>query len=82
MEKKDFDFFMGNPNISYEKLVEVGLETGFMERIRVVDPLDFLSAVCLESAIGIASYNDLAAHLAAESNLSVSRQAIWNRVGR
>jgi Transposase DDE domain len=80
MGKKDFGFFMGNPNISHEKLVGLALGTGFIERKRMIDPVDFLSAVCLESAIGTASYNDLAAHLAAKNNLSVSRQAIWKKV--
>jgi hypothetical protein len=79
-EKKDFYFFIGNPNISYGKLDEIALETCFVERIRVVSPLGFLSSVCHESVIGIASYNDLAAHLASENNLSVSRQAIWKKV--
>ena len=80
MKKKDFDFLMENLNINYEKLVEIALGTDFIKRKRLIDPLDFLSAVCLESAIGIASYNDIAAHIDADSSLSVSRQAIWKKV--
>lgn len=79
MEKNYLGYFTDKLGISYEKLVEIALVTGFMERKRSVDPQDFLSAVCLESAMGTASYNDLAAHLAAKNNVSVSRQAIWKK---
>lgn len=80
MNKNDFTFLMDKLNISCDKLVEMACETGFIKRRRRIDPLDFLSAVCGESSIGIASYNDLAAHIEGDKNLSVSRQAIWKKV--
>ena len=69
-----------NLNISYEELVEIAFETGFIKRKRLIDPLGFLSAVCIEATIGIASYNDIAAHMDADNGASVSRQAIWKKV--
>ncbi|MDP3358337.1 MAG: transposase [Lutibacter sp.] len=41
--------------------------------------MDFLSAVCTESAIGISSYNNIAAHIGADSGSCVSRQALWKK---
>lgn len=80
MKKKDFGFLMENLMINYEELVEIAVETGFVKRKRLIDPLDFLSAVCLGSAMGITSYNDIAAHMDADSGLSVSRQAIGKKM--
>ena len=80
MQKNDFSLLMENLNINKEKLIEIAVETGFIKRKRLIYPLDFLSAVCTESAIGIASYNDIAANIEADSSLCVSRQAIWKKV--
>lgn len=80
MKKKDFGFLMENLAINYEELVEIAVRTGFVKRKRLIDPLDFLSAVCLGSAMGITSYNDIAAHIDADSGPSVSRQAIGKKV--
>jgi len=79
MQKNDFNLLTGNLNINNEKLIEIALETGFIKRKRLIYPLDFLSAVCTESAIGIASYNDIAARIDADSGLCVSRQALWKK---
>jgi len=80
MQKNDFNLLMGNLNVNNEKLIEIALETGFVKRKRLLCPLDFLSAVCTESAIGIASYNDIAARIDTDRGLCVSRQAIWKKV--
>jgi len=80
MRKKDFGFLMKKMRINYDELVDIALGTGFVKRKRLIDPLDFLSALCLRSAMGITSYNDIAAHIDADSGLSVSRQAIWKKV--
>ena len=80
MQKNDFNLLMKNLNINNEKLLEIAFETGFIKRKRLIYPLDFLSAICTESAIGIASYNDIAAHIDADTGLCVSRQAIWKKV--
>jgi len=80
MQKNDFNLLLENLNINNDKLIEIAIETGFIKRKRLIYPLDFLSAVCTESAIGTASYNDIAAHIDADSGLCVSRQAIWKKV--
>lgn len=80
MKKNDFGFLMENLMINYKELVEIAVGTGFIKRKRLIDPLDFLSAVCLGSTVGITSYNDIAAHIDADSGLSVSRQAIGKKV--
>ena len=80
MSKNDFNFLMENLNINTEKIVAIALESGFVKRKRLINPSDFLSAVCTESAIGIASYNDIAARIDVDGELSVSRQAVWKKV--
>ena len=80
MKKNDCNFLMGNLNINNEKLMEIALETGFIIRKRLISPLDFLSAVCAQAACGTTSCNDIAAHMDADSGLSVTRQAIWEKV--
>lgn len=80
MRKNDFNLLIEKLSINNEKLNEIAFETGFIKRKRLIYPLDFLSAVCIESAMGIASYNDIAAHIDADSGLCVSRQAIWKKV--
>lgn len=66
--------------IDYKVLVEIALGTGFVKRKRLIDPLNFLSALCMRSVGGITSYNDIAAHIDADSGLSISRQAIGKKV--
>lgn len=81
MKKKGSGFLMENLLlINEEELFEIACQTGFIKRKRLIHPLEFLSAVCLTSATGIASYNDIAAHIDADSGLVVSRQAIWKKV--
>ncbi len=48
----------------------------------LVEPADILYAVCCESIHGTVSFNDLAAKIDAEINISVSRQAIAKRTGK
>ena len=78
--ENDFNLMLENLNISNEQLVELAFETGFMKRNRLIYPMDFLSALCTESAIGLASYNDIAAHIDVHRGLCVSRQAVWKKV--
>lgn len=81
MRKKRSGFLMENLLlINQEELFEIAFQTGFIKRKRLIHPLDFLSAVCLAAATGITSYNDIAAHIDADSGLAVSRQAIWKKV--
>ena len=80
MKKNDFNTLMKNLNVNNEKLIEIALATAFIQRQRLIDPLDFLSAVCTESACGIASCNDIAAHIDTDSGFFISRQAIWKKV--
>lgn len=80
MRENDFNFLMKNLNISNEKIADLALEAGFIKRKRLINPLCFLSAVCTESAMGIASYNDIAARMDVDGGLSVSRQAVGKKV--
>lgn len=80
MNKNDFILLVEQLNIHNGVLEKIALETGFIKRERLITALDFLCAVCMESACGIASYNDIAAHLDADCGLSVSKQAIWKKV--
>lgn len=80
MQKNDFNVLLENLNITNEKLIEIAFKTGFIKRKRLIYPSNFLSALCTESSIGIASCNDIAAHIDTQSNICVSRQAIWKKV--
>lgn len=80
MEKIDFNILLESLNINKDELDKIAFETGFITRHRLIEPLDFLSAICNESTLGIASYNDIAAHIDADCGPCVSRQAIWKKV--
>ena len=80
MEKNDFILLVEHLNINNGTLEKIALETGFIKRERLITASDFLCAVCVESAYGIASYNDIAAHIDAQGDLSVSKQAIWKKM--
>jgi hypothetical protein len=81
---------MKNPSDPVELFVCAGLdrdnirklafETGFCKRApRKIQPSDFLTHLCLQSAEGTVSYNDLAARIEAYAGVAASRQAYWER---
>jgi len=78
MDKKDFIFLMENLNISNDYLDTIAFQTGFIKRNRSIKTHNFLSTICIESVNGIASSNDIAAHMEGDSN--VSRQAVWKKM--
>lgn len=80
MDKKDFIFLMENLNINKQYLNTLALQTGFIKRNRSIKAHNFLSAICIESANGITSCNDIAAHMDVKSYSNVSRQAIWKKM--
>ena len=65
-------------NINKDELVSLARQTGFIQRIRKIDSLDFMYS--MESMHGIASYNDIAATFENINGNSISRQAIWKEV--
>lgn len=66
--------------LSRKKIRKLAFETGFFKRNsgKITAP-DFLVHLCLESISGTASYNDLAARIEAQTGISASRQAYWER---
>ena len=78
MDKKGLIFLMENLNISNDYLDTLASQTGFIKRNRSIEAQNFLSAICIESVNGIASCNDIAAHMEGDSN--VSRQAVWKKM--
>src|ERR1700712_1596451 len=82
MTKKDFLALLNAIGIDADKLEEIAINTGFKIRKGLVEPADILYAVCCQSVYGTVSFNDLAAKIDAESNVSVSRQAIAKRAGK
>lgn len=67
-------------NISAQELLILAKDTGFMQRIRKIDSLDFMYSLAYESMHGIASYNDIAASIENIKRTSISRQAIRKKV--
>jgi hypothetical protein len=82
MKKSDFLALLQALNIDPDKLEEIAMNTGFKMRKGLVEPADILYAVCCESVHGTVSSNDLAAKIDAETNVSVSRQAIAKRTSK
>lgn len=82
MKKNDFLTLLKAMSIDGDKLEEIAISTGFKMRKGLVEPADILYAVCCESIHGTVSFNDLAAKIDAETNISVSRQAIAKRISK
>lgn len=80
MRKKDFIKLLNTLDINEKELLLLSLESGFIQRRRKVDSLDFLYTLSIESIRGIASYNDIAVSMENENYISISRQAIWKKV--
>lgn len=80
MKKNDFDELLQKIKISQESVAQLARETGLITRERSVTAQELLYSICNESTCGIVSYNDIAAQIEAECQISVSRQAIWKKV--
>jgi DDE family transposase len=82
MTKSDFLALLKAMDIDAGKLEEIAINTGFKMRKGLIEPADILYAVCCESVHGTVSFNDLAAKIDAETNVSVSRQAIAKKTSK
>ncbi len=80
MKKQDFLELLNSLGINDKELRTFSLETGFVQRVRKIDAVDFLYSLALESISGTASYNDIAGAIEIENGTSVTRQAIWKKV--
>jgi hypothetical protein len=80
MKKEDFLKLLSMLGINEKELLSLSLETGFVQRVRKIDSLDFLYSLVSESMNGITSYNDIACLIEIENRTSISRQAIWKKV--
>lgn len=79
MNKNDFVNLLEDTGIDQKRLEKIAFDSGFIVRKRLITASDLLYSFCMESADGIVSYNDIAAHIDAECGVSVSRQAIWKK---
>jgi len=79
MEKNTFIKLLEEIGISEEYISELALETKLIIRKRQLTGIDLLYAFCNESIDGSTSYNDIAAQIDAECNISVSKQAVWKK---
>lgn len=62
-------------------ILRIAYDTGFCKRASgKIDVPDLLRYFCEESIKGTVSHNDLAAKIQAETGVSVSRQACWERI--
>lgn len=74
-----FDLF-ACADLDRDKIQQLALQTGFCQRDSgKIRASDFLVHLCLESVSGTVSYNDLAARVQAQTGISASRQAYWER---
>jgi hypothetical protein len=80
MRKDDFVSLFNMLTINEEKLLSLSQETGFIQRVRKIDSLDFLYSLSMETMKGIASYNDIASSIENDNGIAISRQAIWKKV--
>jgi hypothetical protein len=82
MKKSDFLALLKAMNIHANQIEKIATDTGFLIRKSLVEPADILYAICCESTHGTVSFNDLAAKIDAETDVSVSRQAIAKKTGK
>lgn len=80
MTKEDFVQSINMLNISSKELLSIARDTGFIQRMRKIDSLDFMYSLAKESMQGIASYNDISAAFENINGTPISRQAIWKKV--
>lgn len=80
MRKDDFIKSLNMLNISTEELLSLARDTGFIQRLRKIDSLEFMYSLAKESMQGIASHNDIAASMENINGTPISRQAIWKKV--
>lgn len=80
MGKEDLIESFNILNISEEELLNLARHTGFIQRVRKIDSLEFMYSLGCESMHGIASYNDIAASIENVNGTSISRQAIRKKV--
>jgi hypothetical protein len=73
---------LSNLDIRPEDVLEQSFQTGFCKRMGKIHPCTFWETFCLASIGGSLSYNDLAARIAAQGGVSVSRQAIGLKTSR
>lgn len=69
-------------NIHADQIQKIAIDTGFLIRKGQVEPADILYAICCQSIHGTVSFNDVAAKIDAETDVSVSRQAIAKKTGK
>jgi hypothetical protein len=82
MKKNDFLALLNAMNIHANQIEKIATDTGFLIRKSLVEPADILYAICCQSTHGTVSFNDLAAKIDAETDVSVSRQAIAKKTGK
>lgn len=79
MKRNDFVNLLEDTGMNQKKLEKIAFDSGFIVRKRLITASDLLYSFCMETADGIASYNDIAAHIDSKCGVSVSRQAIWKK---
>jgi hypothetical protein len=82
MKKSDFLALLKVMNIHADQIEKIATDTGFLIRKSLVEPADILYAICCQSIHGTVSFNDVAAKIDAETDVSVSRQAIAKKTGK
>lgn len=80
MEKNDFFNLFNELGIGNDILLDLAYRTGLIKRKRLIGPSDLLFALCLESANGTVSHNDVAARLESGTGTSVSKVAVWKKI--
>ena len=82
MKRSDFLAILKAINIDAAQIEKIATDTGFLVRKGLVEPADILYAICCQSVHGTVSFNDLAAKIDAETEVSISRQAIAKKTGK
>lgn len=78
-----FPFASKACGVTKDFLRQIAFQTGFCKRASgKIDAAFFFQYLCEESVKGTVSHNDLAAKIEETTNISVSRQACWERMNR
>jgi hypothetical protein len=82
MEKNNFFTSLEAVGLDSNLLWDLAFETGLIERRRLLKPSDILYALCVGSTSGTVSNNDTAAKIDSDCGVSVSKQAVWKKMGQ
>ncbi len=80
MSQEEFLQIIETQGLSKDEILDVAFKTGLIERKRNIMPKDILYSFCYESINGETSYNIVASRMEEATGISVSKQAVQQKM--